>query len=103
MAREKKKNQLNPRSAIVIVLCFVLFLYMGIRFIKAQSEINAKEAQLTELESIYESQVAENEELKTAIKNGDKKELAEEYARKKGGYVMPDERVYVDITPGSAE
>ena len=32
----------------------------------------------------------------------DKKELAEEYARKKG-YVMPDERVYVDITPGSAE
>ena len=32
----------------------------------------------------------------------DEKELAEEYARKKG-YVMPDERVYVDITPGSAE
>ena len=75
---------------------------MGIRFIKAQSEINAKEAQLTELESIYESQVAENEELKAAIKDGDKKELAEEYARKKG-YVMPDERVYVDITPGSEE
>jgi cell division protein FtsB len=75
---------------------------MGIRFVKAQSEINAKEAQLTELESIYESQIAENEELEAAIKDGDKKELAEEYARKKG-YVMPDERVYVDITPGSAE
>ena len=75
---------------------------MGIRFVKAQSEINAKQAQLTELESIYESQIAENEELEAAIKDGDKKELAEEYARKKG-YVMPDERVYVDITPGSAE
>ena len=99
---EKKKNQLNSRSVIVIVLCFVLLLYMGIRFVKAQSEINAKEAQLTELESIYESQIAENEELEAAIKDGDKKELAEEYARKKG-YVMPDERVYVDITPGSAE
>lgn len=102
MAQEKKKNQLNSRSVIVIVLCFVLLLYMGIRFVKKQSEINAKQAQLTELESIYESQIAENEELEAAIKDGDKKELAEEYARKKG-YVMPDERVYVDITPGSAE
>lgn len=102
MAKEKKKKQLKPRSVLVIVLCFVLLLYMGIRFIKAQSEINTKEAQLTELESIYESRVSENEELKAAIKDGDKKELAEEYARKKG-YVMPDERVYVDITPGSEE
>ena len=102
MAKEKKKNQLNSRSVIVIVLCFVLLLYMGIRFVKAQSKINAKQAQLTELESVLESQIAENEELEAAIKDGDKKELAEEYARKKG-YVMPDERVYVDITPGSAE
>ena len=102
MARAKKKKQLSSRSVIVIVLCFAILLYMGIRFVKARSEINAKEAQLTELESIYESQVAENEELDAAIKDGDKKELAEEYARKKG-YVMPDERVYVDITPGSEE
>lgn len=102
MATKKKKNQLKPHSVLVIVLCFVILLYMGIRFIKAQSEINAKEAQLTELESIYESRVSENEELKAAIKDGDKEELAEEYARKKG-YVMPDERVYVDITPGSEE
>lgn len=102
MAKEKKKNQLNSRSVIVIILCFVLLLYMGIRFVKAQSEINAKEAQLTELESIHESLVAENEEVSSAIKDGDKDELAEEYARKKG-YVMPDERVYVDITPGSEE
>lgn len=102
MAKEKKKNQLNSRSVIVIVLCFAVLLYMGIRFIKAQSEINAKEAQLTELESVRESIVAENEEVSAAIKDGDKDELVERYARKKG-YVMPDERVYVDITPGSAE
>ncbi len=102
MEAQKKKNQLKPRSVLVIVLCFVLLLYMGIRYIKAQSEINAKETQLTELESVYESRVAENEELKSAIKDGDKAELAEKYAREKG-YVMPDERVYVDITPGSEE
>ena len=75
MTKEKKKNQLNSRSVIVIVLCFA---------------------------RLYESQLAENEELEAAIKDGDKKELAEEYARKKG-YVMPDERVYVDVTPGSEE
>lgn len=102
MANEKKKNQLNSRSVIVIVLCFVLLLYMGIRFIKAQSEINAKQAQLTERESVLESLVASNEEVSAALEDGDKDELAEEYARKKG-YVKPDERVYVDITPGSEE
>jgi len=98
----KNKTQLNPRSVVVIVLCFVLLLYMGIRLIKIHSEINAKEAQLVELQQVRDEQVADNDAVKAAIKNGDKKELAEEYARKKG-YVMPDERVYVDITPGSAE
>ena len=102
MAKEKKKNQLNSRSVIVIVLCFAILLYMGIRFVKKQCEINAKEAYLTERESVLESISVSNEEVSAAIENGDKKELAEEYARKKG-YVMPDERVYVDITPGSKE
>ncbi len=102
MAKENKKNQLNSRSVIVIVLCFVLLLYMGIRFVKKQSEINAKQAQLTELQSIEASLAASNKEVSAALKDGDKDELAEEYARKKG-YVKPDERVYVDITPGSAE
>ncbi len=102
MLKAKKKTQLSPRSVVVIVLCFVLLLYMGIRLVKVQSEINAKEAQLAELQRVYDDQVADNKAVKAAIKNGDKKELAEEYARKKG-YVMPDERVYVDITPGSEE
>lgn len=102
MEAQKKKNQLKPRSVLVIVLCFVILLYIGIRYIKAQSEINAKETQFTELESVYESRVAKNKELKSAIKDGDEAELAEKYAREKG-YVMPDERVYVDITPGSEE
>lgn len=102
MKQAKKNTQLKPRSVIVIVLCFVLFLYMGIRFIKAQSEINAKESQLTDLVSIHESIVAQNEEVSAAIKNGDTEELAEKQAREKG-YVMPDERVYVDITPGSKD
>ena len=44
----------------------------------------------------------ENEALEKAVSEGDEAALVEEYARKKG-YVMPDERVYVDITPGAEE
>ena len=102
MATNKNKKPIKPYSVILIVGCLILMLYFGVSFLKTQSEINAKQAELSKLENIYESQVNENEELKDAIKNGDEAELAEEYARKKG-YVMPDERVYVDITPGSAE
>ena len=102
MAQAKKKNQLKPHSVIVVILCFVIFLYMSISFIKKQSEFNAKQAHATELESILESVVASNEEVSAAIEEGDKAELAEKQAREKG-YVMPDERVYVDITPGSKE
>lgn len=102
MEAQKKKNQLKPRSVLVIVLCFVILLYIGVRFIKKQSEFNAKKALLTELTSEYESRVAQNKELDSAIKDGDEAELIEKYAREKG-YVMPDERVYVDITPGSEE
>lgn len=102
LATNKNKKQFKPYSVILIVGCLILLLYFGVSFLKAQSEINAKEAELNKLESVYESQVSENDQLKDAIKNGDEAALAEEYARKKG-YVMPDERVYVDITPGSAE
>ena len=71
MAKEKKKNQLNSRSVIVIVLCFAILLYMGIRFVKKQSEINAKQAHLTERESVLESLSVANEEVSAALKDGD--------------------------------
>ena len=102
MAAKKKKKQNRTYSFIAIGLCCAVLLYFGVRFVKAQSEINDKEAQLTELQNIYESQIAENEALEDAISEGEEDALAEEYARKKG-YVKPDERVYVDITPGSEE
>ena len=65
-------------------------------------EINKNEDTRQELVSILESQQAENQELEAAISEGDESALAEEYARKKG-YVMPDDRVYVDITPGEEQ
>ncbi len=100
MAKTKKKNKLNNRSIIAIVLGTCILLYLVVSIVKAQIDISKKEADLAALQSTYESQLAENEALESAVSKGDEAELAEEYARKKG-YVMPDERVYVDITPGA--
>lgn len=96
---KRKKKKINPVSIIVVILCSCVALYFIYSFVKVQSEINKKEAELTELLSDLESQVAENEALESAVSSGDQKDIAEEQAREKG-YVMPDERVYVDITPG---
>lgn len=103
MAKTKKnKKQLKPISIIAIILCSCIILYFVISFIKVNNEIKEKQAQLTELESILESQVAENESLEEIISNGDEEAFIEEQARKKG-YGKPDERVYVDITPGQKD
>lgn len=91
----KKKKQVKPVSIIAIILCSCIVLYFIYSFIKVQAEINDKKAQLTAAESLLESQVAENEALESAVSEGNEAEIVEEQAREKG-YVMPDERVYVD-------
>ncbi len=98
----KKRKQVAPVSIIVFVLCACIVLYFVVSIVKKQIEINKNEDTRQELVSILESQQAENQELEAAISEGDESALAEEYARKKG-YVMPDDRVYVDITPGEEQ
>ncbi len=99
---KKKKKQIAPGSIIVFVLCACIVLYFVVSIVKKQIEINKNTDTRNELVSVLESRQAENEELEVAISEGDESALAEEYARKKG-YVMPDERVYVDITPGEEQ
>ena len=99
---KKKKKQIAPVSIVVFVLCACIVLYFVVSIVKKQIEINKNEDTHQELVSILESQQAENQELEAAISEGDESALAEEYARKKG-YVMPDDRVYVDITPGEEQ
>ena len=99
---KKKRKQIAPVSIIVFILCSCIVLYFVVNIIKKQIEINKNTDTRNELVSILESRQAENEELEIAISEGDESALAEEYARKKD-YVYPDERVYVDITPGEEE
>lgn len=99
---KKKRKQIAPVSIIVFVLCACIVLYFVVSIVKKQIEINRNTDTRNELVSVLESRQAENAELEVAISEGDESALAEEYARKKG-YVMPDERVYVDITPGEEQ
>ncbi len=101
MAKQKKnKKQLKPVSVIVLVVCSCIVLYFGISIAKEFSEYKQNKTELTNAVSVHESQVSENEALQKAVDEGDEAKIAEKYARDKG-YVMPDERVYVDITPGA--
>ena len=99
MAKKKAKKKLNNTSIIAIILCSCILLYLVISIVKSQVEINKKEDELAALKSTYESQLSENEALEEAVSHGDEAKFVEEYARK-NGYVMPDERVYMEITPG---
>ena len=49
----------------------------------------------------YEQQLAENERLQKVADGGSQEDYIERVAREKLGYVMPDEKVYDDITPGN--
>ncbi len=100
MAKQKNKNQIKPVSIIVLVVCSCIVLYFGISIAKELSEYKQNKTELTNAVSVHESQVSENEALQKAVDEGDEAKIAEKYARDKG-YVMPDERVYVDITPGA--
>ncbi len=99
MAKQKKtKKQFKPVSIIAVLICSCIVLYFGISIVKEFSEHVKKKAELTNAESVLESQNSENEALQKAVDEGDKDAIVEKYAREKG-YVKPDERVYVDITP----
>ena len=100
MAKQtKNKKQLKPVSIIAIIVCSCIVLYFGISIVKEFSEYKQNKAALTNVESIHESQLSENEDLSKVIDEGDEAAIAEKAAREEG-YVMPDEHVYVDITPG---
>ena len=59
-----------------------------------------KKEELADLQTQYEEQVQQNKDIEKTIKENDEAVIAEKYAREEG-YVKTDERVYIDITPGT--
>ena len=85
--------------AVICIVCVVLFIGS---FISKQVAINRKQAELDRINAEITAQNLENEELSEVIEKGDDDEQIEKYARQ-AGYVYPDERVFVDVTPGSSK
>ena len=79
---------------------FFQYLYFAVSFFSAYKDINEKKEELSDLQTQYEEQVKQNEALQNTIDENDEAAIAEKYARE-NGYVKTDERVYIDITPGT--
>lgn len=101
--REMKAKKRKPQKhSFILTLALLLAVgYFVISFISAQLEIREKEKQAAEVRAQVEQQQAENERLQAVVDGGDEKQYIERVAREKLGYVMPDEKVYYDITPSN--
>ncbi len=101
--REMKAKKRKPQKhSFILILALLLAVgYFVISFISAQLEIREKEKQAAEVRAQVEQQQAENERLQAVVDGGDEKQYIERVAREKLGYVMPDEKVYYDITPSN--
>ena len=73
-------------------------VYMLITIIGLQADIRKSEEQLAELEAQVTEQQLGNDEIERLIAGGNDEESAERIAREKLGYVMPDEKVYIDMS-----
>ena len=73
-------------------------VYMLITIIGLQADIRKSEEQLAELEAQVTEQQLVNDEIERLIAGGNDEESAERIAREKLGYVMTDEKVYIDMS-----
>lgn len=104
MANAKRKTQKRKKQKHSFILTLALLLAVGyfvISFVSTRLEIREKEKEAAAVQAQYEEQCAENERLHNVIDGGDESEYMERVAREKLGYVMPDEKVYYDITPSN--
>lgn len=109
MAAEKravkaKKKKGKAKHSFILTLLLVLAVgYFTISLIDTQLKIKEREKTAEQVSAQYEQQLAENERLQKVADGGggSQEDYIERVAREKLGYVMPDEKVYYDITPGN--
>ncbi|MEG0545964.1 MAG: septum formation initiator family protein [Oscillospiraceae bacterium] len=90
------------KFSFILSLCLLLVAgYFVISLVKSNIEIKEKNAEAENIKAQYEQQVADNARLQEVVDGGNQQEYIERVAREKLGYVMPDEKVYYNITPGN--
>jgi cell division protein FtsB len=90
----KYKSSIILKIALVICCFYLLFV-----IVTQQFKINAKQSQLTDLNSEISTQQLTNDELSHTIdeQSANNDAYAEEYARSEFGYAKQGEKVYVNI------
>ena len=100
--KQKQRKKQRPKYSFVLTIALLLAVgYFLISFIGLKLDIREKEKEQTEVHARYEEQLAENERLQAIVDGGDEGAYIERVAREKLGYVMPNEKVYYDITPSN--
>lgn len=99
---KSKEEKGKAKHSFILTLLLVLAVgYFTISLIDTQLKIKEREKTAEQVSAQYEQQLAENERLQKVADGGSQEDYIERVAREKLGYVMPDEKVYYDITPGN--
>lgn len=96
-AKKKKKS----RSFILTLALILVVGYFIITIIDLQLEIRDRKEVYEQLDNEYEQIVTDNNRLQAIVDSDDKGAYMEQVAREKLGFVMPNEKVFYDITPGA--
>ncbi len=94
MAEKKKRKHSFIVSFCIIALC----AYFAISLITIHKDIKETKAEIADVNSSYNEQVAENDRLKRLVDGGEIDEYVEKVARDELGYVKPGEHIYYDVS-----
>ena len=83
-------------AAKIFLLAFSV--YAAFTMVSLQLQISAKEDEMAELQEQIESQKLENSMIQDILDSDDDTNYIAEIAREKLGYIIPGQRVFVDIS-----
>lgn len=100
--QKKHKKGAKKRSfSVLLTLAIVIAVaYFAVSLIQLQVKIDRQEKAVAGVAQQIEEEKAENERLQRILDSGDEAAYIERVARDSLGYVMPDEKVYYDISAG---
>ena len=98
---DKKAPKKKQSRSFILTLGLVLLVgYFVITIIGLQLSIKDRQGVLEQMQSAYEQQLEQNDRLQAIVDSEDKSDYMEQIAREKLGFIMPNEKVFYDVTPG---
>jgi cell division protein FtsB len=91
-----KKTKKVSAAAKLFLIAFSI--YAAFTIVSLQMQIRSKQNEMAELQQQIDAQKLENSEISDVLKGGDETEYIAQIARERLGYIMPGQRVFVDIS-----